>query len=102
MLRPNSVLSILAQIERAEKQILEPIAIRKPIHEKDASDIDEMDTPPTIGSNERKMGSVTAGPSERKSTVRSIVASGSPALIVSTNEALTAPKAPLVRQKPIE
>lgn len=66
------------------------------------SAIAEMETPPTMGRSERKMGSVTGGASERKSTVSSIVASGSPALTVSTKEALTAPNAPFVMQKPSE
>ena len=55
--------------------------------------------PATIGSSERKMRGVTRSPG-RQIRVRRTVAMGSPALIVSTNDAFTLPKEPFVRQKP--
>ena len=95
--RPSDARSSLAQIERAEKHTFEPIAIAKPRRLNDASAIDEMETPATMGRSERATGRL-GDSARRKQTVRSIVAIGSPAFTVSTNDAFTAPNEPFVRQ----
>ena len=75
---PSDERRSLAQIERAEKHRLEPIAMQKPSMLNEVSDRDETPTPATIGRSERNTSSGTFS-SDRKSTVRTTVAIGSPA-----------------------
>ena len=59
----------VAQIERAEKQRLLPIAMKKPSRLKEASESADVATPPPIGNKLRKTSGVTVSPG-RQTTLK--------------------------------